>query len=180
MQKTPLEAKKTASIEAFFQHYAHTLKALAHPRRLEIVHLLRDQAMCVTDLAEMLGIPQANLSQHLLILKRVGIVRIDRNRKYVYYRLTDPNIIKACDLLRDMLIRDQSLKTDGQKILNDLPNGKLVTDPVCGMTISTSAALFSHAHDAKQYHFCASGCYELFLKNPKQYIQGSDVSVIHA
>ena len=55
-------------IQAFFQSYADTVKALAHPRRLEIIHLLRDQTLTVTQLYRMLDLPQANISQHLQVV----------------------------------------------------------------------------------------------------------------
>jgi DNA-binding transcriptional ArsR family regulator len=47
------------------QKQATILKALSHPRRLEIIHLIRDQELPVQDIHQMLDLPQANVSQHL-------------------------------------------------------------------------------------------------------------------
>ena len=52
-----------------FELHAHLLKAIAHPRRLEIIHLLRDQELPVGDIHTMLDLPQANISQHLMVLE---------------------------------------------------------------------------------------------------------------
>ena len=52
-----------------FDVHADLLKALSHPKRLEVVHLLRDKSMCVSEIQDMLGLSQANLSQHLQILR---------------------------------------------------------------------------------------------------------------
>jgi len=46
---------------------------------------------------------QANISQHLSIMKSKGIVISDRKGKNIYYRLTNPKIIKAFDIIREVL-----------------------------------------------------------------------------
>lgn len=153
-----------------FELHAELLKALAHPRRLEIVQLLRDQELCVSDIYEMLDLPQANISQHLMILRDAGVVTTTRDGKQIIYKLSHPNIIEASDLLRAVLI-DQH---QGSEIANHLTLTMkdlvpLVHDPVCQMRISPRTASFSTQYKNHDYYFCASGCSKKFDENPAKY-----------
>jgi ArsR family transcriptional regulator len=60
--------------------------------------------MSVTDLAEALQISQPNVSQHLALMKQKGIVTARREGLNVYYRLASPKIVKACELMREVLV----------------------------------------------------------------------------
>ena len=62
--------------EEVFKLHAQLLKSIAHPRRLEIIHLLRDQSLLVSQIVEMLDLPQANISQHLQILRNAEVFDI--------------------------------------------------------------------------------------------------------
>ncbi|OGR26215.1 MAG: transcriptional regulator, partial [Desulfobacca sp. RBG_16_60_12] len=77
---------------------------LAHPKRLEAIERLREGEMSVTDLAEALEISQPNLSQHLTLMRQKGIVTTRREGLNVHYRLASPKIVKACDLMREVLV----------------------------------------------------------------------------
>src|SRR3989344_920864 len=90
--------------EQVFRLHAQLLKALAHPKRLEILHLLRNQELSVSDIQTMLLLPQANLSQHLQILRAGGIVETKKNGKQISYRLSHPNFIEASDTIREVLV----------------------------------------------------------------------------
>lgn len=83
--------------------HAEICKTLSSPIRLDILNLLRDGEKTVTVLAEALGIRQANLSQHLAVLRQRRMVTTRRAGTSIYYRVTSPKIIQACDLMRDML-----------------------------------------------------------------------------
>ncbi|MEX1997809.1 MAG: metalloregulator ArsR/SmtB family transcription factor [Candidatus Andersenbacteria bacterium] len=153
-----------------FQLHADLLKALAHPRRLEIINLLQNQALSVTDMQEMLALPQANLSQHLQILRKQGVVTDRREGKQIFYRLAHKNFLTASDLVRDVLIEKYE-KTPLAKVMNAeitelLP---VVTDPVCGMRLSKKTAAASHLHRGTRFYFCASGCLKKFKKSPTTY-----------
>jgi ArsR family transcriptional regulator len=152
-----------------FEFQAELFKALAHPRRLEIVHLLRDQELAVTDIHTMLDLPQANISQHLTILRDAGVVASRRSGKQIYYSLSSKNIIKASDLLREILIDQyQGLETNEftMKMKDLVP---LVHDPVCKMRLSPKTAGFSLIHKETRYFFCASGCVKKFEEHPEEY-----------
>jgi len=83
---------------------ASICQTLAHPKRLEAIERLRQGEISVTDLAEALDISQPNLSQHLTLMRQKGIVTTRREGLNVYYRLASPKIVKACDLMREVLV----------------------------------------------------------------------------
>lgn len=74
-----------------YERLAETLKALAHPIRLCIVHGLarREQSCNVTYMQECLDLPQSTVSQHLQKLRAAGIIEAERHGLEVYYRLKD-------------------------------------------------------------------------------------------
>jgi ArsR family transcriptional regulator len=84
---------------------AEVLKTLANPRRLEIIHRLAQGPCEVGRLAEEIGASQPNISQHLSVLRAAGIVDAERDGREVRYRLTDPDVITACNVMRGVLQR---------------------------------------------------------------------------
>jgi DNA-binding transcriptional ArsR family regulator len=85
---------------------ASLLKTLASPRRLELVHYLGEVGPVeVRKLAEHFGMPQPAISQHLAALRGVGLVEAVRDGREVRYQLADPEIVAACSLMRQVLIR---------------------------------------------------------------------------
>ena len=75
------------------------LRVLAHPLRLEVIHLLCDAEMNVNGLAEKLGTVQAIVSQQLRILRLSGLVEVRRTQGFAFYRIAVP---VRRDLLRDL------------------------------------------------------------------------------
>ena len=86
-----------------YQLHASVCKGLADPKRLLILNALRDGERTVTDLVDELDIPQANVSQHLAVLRDRGLVQGRRNGQWVFYSLTSPKIVQAMDLLREVM-----------------------------------------------------------------------------
>jgi ArsR family transcriptional regulator, virulence genes transcriptional regulator len=86
-----------------FKHQADICKTLADPKRLMILHELRDSEASVGQLVSSLGLPQSNVSQHLAILRERGIVTTRREGTTIYYSLANPKIGEACDLVREVL-----------------------------------------------------------------------------
>jgi ArsR family transcriptional regulator len=85
---------------------ASILKTLASPRRLEIVHFLGEAGPTnVRDLAEHFAMPQPALSQHLAAMRQAGLVEAVRAGREVRYQLADPELVAACSVMRQMLIR---------------------------------------------------------------------------
>jgi DNA-binding transcriptional ArsR family regulator len=84
---------------------ADVLKVLANGRRLQILHLLGTEPMEVGRVAAELGLAQPNVSQHLAVMRTAGLVETDRAGREVRYRLADPDVIVACDVMRAVLER---------------------------------------------------------------------------
>lgn len=83
-------------------------KILANPKRLEILHSLRDGEKSVSELCVATGLRQANVSQHLAMMRHRKMVVERRERNTVLYRISDKRIIKACDIMRAVLIHQAS------------------------------------------------------------------------
>ena len=84
---------------------ADVLTALANPRRLEILHLLAAGPREVSGSATEIGISQPNASQHLAVMRGAGVVVAEREGREVRYRIADPDVIAACELMRGVLAR---------------------------------------------------------------------------
>ncbi len=153
-----------------FRLQAKLLKILAQPKRLEIIHLLRDQRLNVTEIYSMLDLPQANVSQHLMVMREAGIVTAEREGKTVYYSLANPKIIDASDSIREWLLEQQRDTVTADELVFSMKELlPIATDPVCGMKLSPKTAGFSTVHNGETIYFCASGCHKLFTKKPKKY-----------
>ena len=86
--------------------HARVCKAIADPKRLLIIDVLRDGPVSVGDIAEALGISQPNASQHLSLLRDRGIVTTQRSGSNIYYALTSRKIVQAVDLLREFMAEE--------------------------------------------------------------------------
>ena len=91
------------SMKEIYSLHAEMCKVFSNPIRLEILNLLRDKEMSVTELINTSKLSQANISQHLSIMKSKGIVISKRDGKMIYYRLSNPKIIKAFDIIKEVL-----------------------------------------------------------------------------
>lgn len=87
-----------------YELHAQMCKIFTSSKRLEILNLLRDKELSVTELTEQAKISQANLSQHLGILREKGIVQTRRAGLKIYYSLTNKKIIAAFDIIREVLL----------------------------------------------------------------------------
>ena len=87
-----------------YELHAQMCRVFTSSKRLEIINLLRNEELSVSELAGQLKLAQANLSQHLSILREKGIVKTRRMGTTIYYSLTNPKIIKAFDIIREMLL----------------------------------------------------------------------------
>ncbi len=84
---------------------AEILRTLASPRRIEILHVLAGGPIEVGRLASRIGASQPNVSQHLSVLRTAGLVEAERDGREVRYRLSDPDVMVACGLMRAVLER---------------------------------------------------------------------------
>ncbi len=96
---------------------ASIFQALAHPTRIAIVEVLRDGELSVGAMQERLGIEQANLSQHLAILRGRHIVAHRKGGNQVFYSLGNPVLIEVLDIMRRYF---QSNLAEAVQMLGDI------------------------------------------------------------
>jgi DNA-binding transcriptional ArsR family regulator len=80
--------------------HASFCQALSDPKRLLIVSALRDGERSVGELCQLVGARQSNVSQHLALMRHLGVVETRRAEGNILYRLADPRIAEAVELLR--------------------------------------------------------------------------------
>lgn len=74
-------------------------KAMADSTRQEILRLLCQDEMCVTDIAQALPVSQPTISHHLSILKHAGLVHVRRAGKQVYYSVHRDRMMHCCEMI---------------------------------------------------------------------------------
>lgn len=89
--------------EEIFRLHAQFCSALADPKRLLILMELRDGPRTVGELSSALTLRQSNTSQHLAILRSKGVVNTERDGAFVRYSVADTRILRALDLLLEVL-----------------------------------------------------------------------------
>ncbi len=89
--------------EELYRLQADFCKAMAHPKRIRILRMLKGGEKTVNELARMTRIPQANVSQHLALLRQTGLLQTRRNGTNIYYSIADHRIIEACELVRSCI-----------------------------------------------------------------------------
>ncbi len=87
-----------------YEMHAEICKVFTNPKRLEIINLLRDGEKTVNELAEQTDVLQANISQHLTVLRQNNVVITRRDGANVYYKIANPKILQAFDLMREVLL----------------------------------------------------------------------------
>jgi len=92
--------------QALFAGFAEVAKALGHGHRLEILELLAQGERSVEALAERVGLPVANASQHLRIMRGAGLLASRRDGKRVFYRLSDASVLDLTASLRRVAERN--------------------------------------------------------------------------
>ena len=86
-----------------YELHAEVCGTLAHAKRIEIINLLRSGEKPVSLLLKETGLLKANLSQHLAVMRQRGIIKTRKEGLSVFCRIANPKIVRACDLLREVL-----------------------------------------------------------------------------
>ncbi len=92
------------SSREIFELHADVCKALAHPLRIEVIDILREKEHCFSDILEKTGGLKSNLSQHLSVMTKGGILKMRRDAQCNYYSLSSEKVAKACALMREVLV----------------------------------------------------------------------------
>ena len=96
-----MEGLTTDALEQIAAYFT----ALSEPTRLQILSLLRDGEQNVGELADQCGFTSANISRHLAILNKHGLVAKDSRGTSVYYRIADESVYTLCDLVCGSILR---------------------------------------------------------------------------
>lgn len=83
--------------DAMVELIAERFRTIGEPTRIRILETLRHGECSVQELAESLGSSQQNISKHLTLLLRSGIVGRRRVGTYAYYRITDESVFAMCE-----------------------------------------------------------------------------------
>ena len=100
--------------DQIYQYHAEMCQVFSHPKRLEVINVLRDGEMSVTELAQKLGLTIGNLSQHLSMMKDRHILLSRKEGNMVYYRILNPKLLQCFDMMREMLF--EQIKQDAALI----------------------------------------------------------------
>lgn len=102
MENLPPDA--LVEVAAYFQ-------ALSEPTRLSILNFLRDGERNVGELAVLCGFTSANVSRHLTLMTKHGLVARESRGNSVYYRIADDSIYALCDLVCGNISRQMERTT---------------------------------------------------------------------
>jgi DNA-binding transcriptional ArsR family regulator len=99
------------------EYKASVFQALAHPTRIAVLEVLRDGEVSARAIQEKLGVEQANLSQHLAILRSRQIVAARKEGNQVFYSVRNRVLLKVLDLMRQYY---QSNLADSVRMLKEV------------------------------------------------------------
>lgn len=93
-----------ADLERYRLH-AELCKVLTDPKRLMLLAALASGTRSVGELADDIDSTLANTSQHLAVMRAAGLVEGTRDGTTIHYRLAEPAIIDACDIVQGIVER---------------------------------------------------------------------------
>lgn len=96
--------------KTIFELQSDICKTLSSSKRIEILNALKDGEKTVSELVEILGVPKANVSQHLAVMRHKGILKSRREGVNIYYRVASPKVIEACLLMKEVLMEQMKEK----------------------------------------------------------------------
>ena len=86
-----------------YSKQATLIKAMAHPTRLQILHILSQGEACVCHLTTILQKRQPYVSQQLMVLREADLVQDRRDGVIVFYRLSDERIAQLLETSLEFL-----------------------------------------------------------------------------
>src|SRR3990172_4946871 len=96
--------------KSLYEMQAETCKILTNPKRIEILNTLKTEEKTVTELVTALGASKANVSQHLAVMRHKGILTTRREGVNIYYCVSNPKVIDACKLMKEVLFEQHAVK----------------------------------------------------------------------
>ena len=86
-----------------YQAKAEFFKTLGHPARIRVLELLAERERAVGEMLPEVGVEATNLSQHLAVLRRAGLVTFRKEGSTVFYSLTSPQVAELLAVARRIL-----------------------------------------------------------------------------
>jgi len=111
-----MESKMSALNEQALEYVAKYFKALAEPMRLKVLNALQDGEKNVSQLTQLSGGTQANISKHLTLLAQYNLVKRESRGTNVYYRIADPSVYELCELVCGQIGKRMTLEEDIKKL----------------------------------------------------------------
>ncbi|MHC4758061.1 MAG: ArsR/SmtB family transcription factor [Planctomycetota bacterium] len=96
--------------QLIYEKQAETLKAMAHPLRIAILDFLRDKEKCVCDIAEHIGSERSNVSRHLAVMVKAGLLSYRKEGLKVFYQLKAPCVLEFLSCVNTCL-KEQAKET---------------------------------------------------------------------
>ena len=84
------------------EEIAKLLKTMSHPIRLKILCLLQDKEMTVGDIHKEVQTTNANVSQHLSILRNQGIISFRKDANFIYNKITEGRVLELIKHMREL------------------------------------------------------------------------------
>ena len=107
------------------QLHANICSAISEPNRILLLYAIHENPRNVNNLAEFVGISQSAASRHLKVLKDRGLIIAQRDGNQVIYYLSDDRIIKALNMLREIMMDNLSQRADLLKANQSMETGEL-------------------------------------------------------
>ncbi|PIE72873.1 MAG: transcriptional regulator [Deltaproteobacteria bacterium] len=88
------------------EHVSHLLKSMSHPIRLKILCLLQEKELSVGEIHQQVQTSNANVSQHLNVLRARGIIDYRKDANYIYNRIRDRRVLELIQKMRQLFCPD--------------------------------------------------------------------------
>jgi DNA-binding transcriptional ArsR family regulator len=95
-----LKTRTKAPSDELFALQAQFCQVFSNPTRLRVMWELRQGERTVTELAEDIGVSLTNLSQHLRVMRTIGVLLVRRDGQSLYYRAASPRFFAGCTEIR--------------------------------------------------------------------------------
>ena len=96
--------------DPFYEQYASICKTIVSPARLKIIEVIGDKRLNVSEIQAKLDISMSNLSNHLSALHRVGVLDRVKKGNFIYYFLTEAELLDALRKMRVVIHRIASTR----------------------------------------------------------------------
>ena len=89
-------------LEEKIEEVSALLKSIAHPLRLKILCLHQDRELTVGEIREVVETTNANVSQHLTIMRNQGIIVARKEANFIYNRIADERVVELINTMQDL------------------------------------------------------------------------------